>query len=69
MNRIILYTLLAILLFFLLLEHRAHVYGALPYLLLLACPLMHFFHGHGKDGNKHRDHQHGQDQKGGSDDE
>jgi hypothetical protein len=39
--------------FFLLTEHRAHLYGALPYLLLLACPLMHFFghghHGHGKD--------------------
>ena len=34
--------------FFLLTEHQAHVFGALPYLLLLACPLMHFFgHGHG----------------------
>ncbi len=32
-------------------EHRAHVLGALIYLPLLACPLMHFFmhggHGHG----------------------
>ncbi len=32
-------------------EHRAHLLGALPYLLLLACPLMHVFmhrgHGHG----------------------
>jgi hypothetical protein len=29
--------------------HRAHVFGALPYLLLLACPLMHVFMqgGHG----------------------
>jgi hypothetical protein len=36
--------------FFLLTQHRAHVLGALPYLLLLACPLMHLFmhHGHGK---------------------
>ena len=35
--------------FFLLTEHTAHVLGALPYLLLLACPLMHLFmhHGHG----------------------
>ena len=35
--------------FFLLTEHTAHVFGALPYLLLLACPLMHLFmhHGHG----------------------
>jgi len=36
--------------YFLLTEHLAHVLGALPYLLLLACPLMHFFmhggHGH-----------------------
>lgn len=32
-------------------EHRAHLLGILPFLLLLACPLMHFFmhggHGHG----------------------
>ncbi len=35
-------------------EHRAHVLGALPFLLLLSCPLMHLFmhhgHGHGHDG-------------------
>lgn len=32
-------------------EHRAHVLGFLPYLLLLACPLLHvFMHGgHGKN--------------------
>jgi len=37
--------------FFLFAEHRAHLFGALPYLLLLACLLMHLFHhhGHGKD--------------------
>lgn len=30
-------------------EHRAHVLGALVWLPLLACPLMHLFmhHGHG----------------------
>jgi hypothetical protein len=40
---------LAIGAFFLLTEHTAHVFGALPYLLLLACPLMHLFMhgGHG----------------------
>ena len=38
----------AIALFFLWTEHRAHLLGALPYLLVLACPLMHLFHhGHG----------------------
>lgn len=35
--------------FYLLTEHTAHVFGVLPYLLLLGCPLMHLFmhHGHG----------------------
>lgn len=32
-------------------EHRAHVLGILPWLFVLACPLMHVFmhggHGHG----------------------
>ena len=43
----------AIAAYFLLTEHLAHVVGALPLLLLLACPLMHVFmhHGHG-----HRHH-------------
>ena len=35
--------------FYVLREHYAHAVGALPYLLLLACPLMHLFmhRGHG----------------------
>ena len=35
--------------YFLLSEHRAHFFAALPFLLLLACPLMHVFmhRGHG----------------------
>lgn len=35
--------------YFLLTEHRAHFFSALPFLILLACPLMHVFmhHGHG----------------------
>jgi hypothetical protein len=47
---------LAIAGFFLLTEHTAHVFGALPWLLLLACPLMHLFmhHGHGRHGGGHR---------------
>lgn len=36
--------------FFLIAEHRAHVVQYLPFLLLLACPLMHLFHGHGGHG-------------------
>lgn len=35
--------------FFLLFEHRAHALEALPYLLILACPLMHLFMHHGHD--------------------
>ncbi len=34
-------------------EHRAHVLGALPYLLLLACPLMHLFMHGGHGGHHH----------------
>jgi len=38
--------------FFLFTEHRAHLLGFLPYLLFLACPLMHLFHhGHGNHGS------------------
>jgi len=37
----------------LIVDHWAHMLGVLPYLVLLACPLMHFLHkGHG--------HRHGQ---------
>ena len=35
--------------FFLTTEHRAHAFGLLPYLLVLACPLLHLF-GHGGHG-------------------
>lgn len=34
-------------------EHRAHVLGVLPYLILLACPLMHMFMHHGHGGHTH----------------
>lgn len=39
---------------YLLVTHTGHVLGALPYLLLMACPLMHLLHGHGRHG--HGDH-------------
>ncbi|MBI4367695.1 MAG: DUF2933 domain-containing protein [Deltaproteobacteria bacterium] len=39
---------LAVLGTYLLWNHTGHVFYALPYLILLACPLMHVFgHGHG----------------------
>lgn len=36
--------------FYLLREHWSHVGNNWIYLLLLACPLMHLFHGHGGHG-------------------
>jgi hypothetical protein len=52
---------LAIAVFFLWEEHKAHILGALPYALLLLCPLMHLFHGghggHGGGDEKHKDHR------------
>ena len=36
-------------------EHRAHLLGALPYLVLVACPLLHFF----MHGGHHGEHAQG----------
>ncbi len=41
--------------FFLFSEHRAHVFGILPYLLLLACAVMMMFMHHGHTGADHDD--------------
>jgi hypothetical protein len=53
-SRLALYGFLLLAAFYLLKEHTAHTLGALPYLLFLACPLMHLFmhggHGHGHHG-------------------
>lgn len=48
--------------YFLVTEHWAHFMGALPYLLLLACPLMHVFM-HGGHGDNHENGDHGSDEK------
>lgn len=49
--------------FFLFTEHRAHVFGALPLLFLLACPLLHLF-GHGGHGAHGGHGGHGGDDRG-----
>jgi hypothetical protein len=53
---LILLGFLVIAAFFLITEHRAHVLGVLPYVLLLLCPLLHLLmhrgHGHGHAGNE-----------------
>ena len=46
--------LIAIGAFYVVREHFSHVYPYLPYLILLICPLMHFF-GHGHGGHGHGD--------------
>ena len=45
--------------FFLIAEHQAHLvpYARyLPWLLFLACPIMHLFHGHGDHGHSGEEH-------------
>ena len=42
-SRLVLLGFLAVGAFYLLTEHTAHVYGALPLLLFALCPLMHLF--------------------------
>jgi hypothetical protein len=43
-------------------EHKVHLLGALPWLILLACPLIHMFMHGGRGG--HGDHNHHGDQSG-----
>ena len=64
-GRMVLTGFLAFALLLLFTEHRAHVLGMLPYLILLACPLMHFFmhHGHGQSGDDQHQHNHTGDSK------
>lgn len=53
--RIITITIAIMVIYYLLTRHASHTFGVLPYLLILACPLMHLFghHHHGK--HEHRD--------------
>ena len=47
--------------FYLATEHRAHLFGALAFVLLLACPLMHLFmHG----GHRHGGHRSSNEPRG-----
>ena len=55
LSYIVLFGFLAIAGFFLILEHRAHLLGWLPFAIILLCPLMHIFmhgshKGHGGQG-------------------
>ena len=52
---------IAVAAFFLWMEHRAHLFGILPYLILLACPFIHLFmhRGHGGHGRGGREREAG----------
>ena len=57
--------LIAAVLYFVLTEHRAHFIAALPFLILLLCPLMHLFMHHDHAENSRRS---ATDEDGGGDD-
>ena len=40
--------------YFLLMEHRQHLFEFLPFLIILACPLMHIFMHSGHGGHSHK---------------
>lgn len=48
--------------FFLWSEHKAHILGILPFLVLLLCPIMHIFmhKGHGGHNGNNDDYNHHQ---------
>jgi len=52
---LVLLAFLAVAAFFLMTEYRAHVLGALPYVLVLLCPLLHLLL-HGRHGSGHAGH-------------
>jgi|SRR6266508_2507093 len=56
---IVLVVFLAVAAFYLTAEHAAHVFGLLPYGLILLCPIMHLLmhRGHGGHGD-HSGHEH-----------
>jgi DUF2933 family protein len=51
-SRWVFWGFVAVALYFLITEHRAHIVPFLPFLLFAACPLMHLFHHR---GHSHRD--------------
>ena len=50
-TRLVLIGFLALIAFFLVTEHRAHLFGFLPFLLLLLCPLLHWLMHRGHSGH------------------
>jgi DUF2933 family protein len=58
-NNLVLWVFISFIAYLLITEHWAHIVPYLPYLILLLCPLMHFFMhgGHGHGGHEHGSHE------------
>ncbi len=55
---LVLIIVLAAISYYLLTQHLEHLAVALPYLILLACPLIHIFgHGHGGHGGHDKENK------------
>jgi hypothetical protein len=52
---LVLLAFLALAAFFFIMEHSAHVFGVLPYVLFLLCPVLHLLM-HGRHSGTHTDH-------------
>lgn len=63
-SKMVLIGFLLIAAYFLFTEHRAHIIPFLPYLLILACPLMHIFMHGGHGGHQHGSGDAGTNKKG-----
>lgn len=59
-NNLVMWVFLVFIAYFLITEHWAHIIPYLPWLILLACPLLHVFmhggHGHGSNEEEHDSH-------------
>ncbi len=61
-STMVLFAFLAIGAFFLVTEHTAHLFGVLPYILVLLCPLLHLLHG-GHGGRHDTESRHTEGEK------
>lgn len=62
MHGLITLILIGAALYFIFVEHAAHILPYLPYLIILLCPLMHIFMHKGHGGHRHGEHDHGKHQ-------
>ncbi len=58
-DRIITILFLIFIGFYLITEHRAHLFAALPWLIFAICPIMHIFMHHGHKGHNNNDKREG----------